>query len=372
MVARPTSETKRIRYLLGLSSQAEREHIESQFFKDDDAFQEMLTAEDDLFDAYARDDLTTEERRIFETKFLTSWRSRDRLRFARAFAGTVSGVRPLDTKPLGTLVNIKALQGWQGALRVAMIAAVFVIVTWLVNDRRRLTNEIRTLRTESAALGKETEALRHSVDTQRTRTAEITAQLENLQAPPDKPRPMKGGTTASQRTALAPEVNNRREVANRRRENEKKSRQQSIMDNEGASLGNTSFRQQNRELPIQGQSAVGLLTLDPDSWLQRLSRSNRGNIITVPTFLRWIILQLDLETVARHTEYRVTIKTTNARLITSVNWIEALTPNQTRLDTPTISTVDFTSGDYTLLLEGKESNGTYVKVAEYFFKVNKS
>ncbi|HKR14519.1 MAG TPA: hypothetical protein VJT15_20805, partial [Pyrinomonadaceae bacterium] len=65
-------DTKRIQYLLGLCSQAERERIESEYFADKDAFQKMLTAEDDLVDAYARGGLSGEERRRFEKRFLSS------------------------------------------------------------------------------------------------------------------------------------------------------------------------------------------------------------------------------------------------------------------------------------------------------------
>jgi hypothetical protein len=101
LAARLLSETKRVRYLLGLSSPAEREHIESEYFDDEDAFQEMLTAEDDLIDAYAHGELADEERRRFEKSFVSSSRGRDRVQFARAFAGVVSATRSVETKHPG-------------------------------------------------------------------------------------------------------------------------------------------------------------------------------------------------------------------------------------------------------------------------------
>lgn len=81
--------------------------------------------------------------------------------------------------------------------------------------------------------------------------------------------------------------------------------------------------------------------------------------------------QLALETNAIHEDYRVTINTADGRAVTSVDWTEPLTPNQMNIDTPVIPPGDLPSGDYTLLLMGKEPNGSVVKVAEYAFRVIK-
>jgi hypothetical protein len=77
-----------------------------------------------------------------------------------------------------------------------------------------------------------------------------------------------------------------------------------------------------------------------------------------------------LETAAIHEIYHLTIKTGDGRLVTSVSWTEPLIPNQTVIDTPVISTGDLPSGDYVFLLKG-ESDGSFVKVADYSFKVIK-
>ena len=87
---RSQAETKRVRYLLGLASPAEREHVESEYFHDADAFQRMLSAEDDLIDAYARGELSDEERHRFEKRFLKSSQVKDRVQFSRAFNSAVT------------------------------------------------------------------------------------------------------------------------------------------------------------------------------------------------------------------------------------------------------------------------------------------
>ena len=84
------AEARLTRYLLGAGSPRERERLEAEYFADQDAFENMLSAEDDLIDAYARGDLSAEERRQFEDRFLSSAQGRERVQFARTLAGAVA------------------------------------------------------------------------------------------------------------------------------------------------------------------------------------------------------------------------------------------------------------------------------------------
>ncbi len=131
MEARSISETKRVRYLLGLSSRTEREQIESAYFEDDDAFEEMLTTEDDLIDAYARGELTTEERLRFEKTFVSSLR---RVQFARAFGGAVSATPSTASQIRGNLLDIfKTLQPPRLVQTVTIPALILcvAVTAWL-------------------------------------------------------------------------------------------------------------------------------------------------------------------------------------------------------------------------------------------------
>lgn len=575
MSASSISETKRIRYLLGLSSPAERELIESEYFEDDDAFQEMLTAEDDLIDACARGELTHEERRKVEKTFANSLRGRDRVHFARAFAGAVSATGPVEPKLPVALLDIFKIFRSPGMLRTATVAAVIVFVAvlaWLVSDRRRMTNELRELRAESAELSKRTEALQRSSDTERTRSAEIAAQLATLQAQPNKPRHREHKTTAAQRARHLPEVKHVREkfemikaqeadmllnsedatlgnnfvnreitqlplndsnvatllsllpgvtrdgyVAGGRADqanltldgvsvaradqsdltlagvsveqfkiqslvprntsngvgtivrgtvkdsngnvvsgatvtltdparnftrtkstnedgtyvfdaitpgtysfgvtargfktasasgldaridtptiwdvqleigdvsetvNVTAASAEAAINTSDATLGSSFVPKRITELPLNANDVVGLLSLQPGvtrigfqngglADQSNITSDGVGTTIRIPSTLSWIRFQLALETSAIHEDYRVTIKTAGGASVTSINWNEPLTPNQIIINTPVISTGDVPSGDYVLLLMGKEPDGSFIKVAEYFFKVIK-
>lgn len=399
LAARSISETKRAQYLLGISSPAEREQIESEYFEDDDAFQEMLTAEDDLIDAYVRGELTREERRKVEKSFVSSLRERDRVQFARALASNISASRPAQTKRPGPSLDIfKALQS-AGLLRTATLTAAIVFVAalaWLANDRRRMTDELRQLRAESAELSKRTEALQRNNETERTRSAEIVTQLAELRAQSDKPRPRDGVTTATERTQRLPEVKEERARFERI---EPKPGEQLVTVSD-ATLPNSFEPKKITELPLDARDVPNLLSMQPGTprgGFIAQGRSDQANVtldglktgnpfhdiyllnprntsssvettISIPTSLSWIRFQLSLETAAIHEDYRIIINTADGRSLTSVDWTEPLTPDQTIIDTPAISTSDLPPGDYVLLLMGKEPEGSFVKVAEYCFK----
>ncbi len=414
MAARLISETERVRYLLGLSSPAERAHIESEYLEDDDAFQEMLAAEDDLIDAYACGELTGEERRRFEENFVTG--ARGRVQFARAFANAVSATRPLESKHPGTLLDIFQSAGLLRAATIAAVVVFLAILAWLINDRKRMTNELRELRAQSAEPRKQTEALQRASDTDGTRTAELNAQRTRILPEPDKPGHRKRATTTTQQGRHLPR---KREQAERVMNTVaalqtgavdksplipivKPEEGGNVINTQDASLGNTFPSKTITELPLNARDEANLLTLQPGttrgvyvgggradqtnitldgvdvdeplntySLKVRNSSSSGDNVIRIPSFRTWIRFQLLLATVATHEEYRIIIKRANSRPLTTVNWIEPLTPHQTMIDTPAIATDDLPSGDYALWLMGKKPDGSFIRVGDYPFKVIK-
>jgi hypothetical protein len=366
------SESKRVRYLLDLCSQAEREHIESEYFEDGDAFQKMLTAEDDLIDAYTRGELQGEERLRFEKRFVNSLSGRERVKFAHAFAGVVSTTQPVEPKISGTWLNniFKTFQlpsGWRTAT-IAISIVFLAVVAWLVNDRKRMINELQKLRTEFAELGKRTEALPRNSYIKETATPEIAAQPAKQKVKPDKSKHRIRETASTQRPQPLPKAKTEREkIASIKPEPS-----EPLVGRNDASLGNTFTARPITELPLERSNVVGLLTLQPGQTHDGFVPEGRDETtIRIPNSHKWIRFHIPLATAARHEDYLVIIKTADGRPVTSVNWSEPHTPNQTIVDTPVISTSDLPSGDYVLLLMGEERDGSFVKVTEYSFKVIK-
>jgi hypothetical protein len=372
------SETKRVEYLLGMSGAAERDHTEVNYFDDDDAFQEMLSAEDDLIDAYARGELTLEERRRFEDRFESPLGGRDRVQFARALADVVA-VRP----PVKTKLRLNIFQP-RGLLRIATIAAGIALAVglgWLLSDRTRMMDELRDLRAESVELSKRTEALQQSSDSEPTRSAAIAARLAAArlgaqQVEPDKPRHSGGVTKAIQQPRHLPEVE---------RELEKVATSKPDQPNttppiQADTLGDTFVARRITQLPLEARNVPNLLSLQTaptrDGYVVG-NRTDQSNItldgvdttIRIPSFLSGIKFRLTFETAAIHHEYRLIVQTAEGRSVTAIDWIEPLTPDQVIIDTPLIPIGTLAPGDYVLLLMGREPDGSLVEVAQYSFKV---
>jgi uncharacterized coiled-coil protein SlyX len=78
------SRDEAVRYLLGESSEADREAIEQRFFQDETLSDEIACVEDDLVDAYVNGRLTAGERGRFEQGYLGPPERAAKLAFARA------------------------------------------------------------------------------------------------------------------------------------------------------------------------------------------------------------------------------------------------------------------------------------------------
>ncbi len=75
-----------VNYLLGRMTEAERETVREQLLTDGDAFDRLREAENDLFDAYARNTLGLEERAAFERTLLRQPGAAAKLGLARSWA----------------------------------------------------------------------------------------------------------------------------------------------------------------------------------------------------------------------------------------------------------------------------------------------
>jgi hypothetical protein len=71
------------RYLLRDLSEEEQVRLEEEYFGEEDFFEQMLIAEDELIDDYVRGELSAREQELFEKHFMRSEKARARLEFAR-------------------------------------------------------------------------------------------------------------------------------------------------------------------------------------------------------------------------------------------------------------------------------------------------
>lgn len=125
------------KYLLGTLPDDERLRIEQAFFAADEAFEEMLAAEDELFGEYARDTLAADERAAFEARFLATPEGRRKLAFATALMEALGRRTVPVPRPARRFAWFLTDRPW---LPVALAAAVLVLAAttaWLARDAVR-------------------------------------------------------------------------------------------------------------------------------------------------------------------------------------------------------------------------------------------
>jgi hypothetical protein len=304
---------QRTRFLLGGGTEAERERLEAEFFADDDAFQQMIAAEDDLIDAYARGELTDSERRQFEQRFMNSSAGRERVCFARAFVAAApqtmaaSAVVPVTTPAPGFFASIF---GNTTGLRVALATlaiAVLVGFPWLLVERSRLNRELVELREQHLRLSQQAEALQRAAAAEKLKDTETLAVAGNQDTKPN-------ANTDSGATYVA-------EVRN------------VVFDvNPGA------------------------------------TRGGAGNTLRVSKNAKSIRLRLGLEAESSREEYRAVIETAEGRAVKSFEF-KVASGSHDRVSLPVLSARELRAGDYVVTLSGKQPDNTFERVASYSFRV---
>jgi hypothetical protein len=110
-------DDRRVRYLLGRLPEDEQEALERDALGDDERFEALLAAEDDLIDAYVAGRLSGEDARSFEVLFLAVPARRERVEFARSLRRLVHAAgaprrRSPSWLPLAASLAACALAGW--------------------------------------------------------------------------------------------------------------------------------------------------------------------------------------------------------------------------------------------------------------------
>lgn len=181
-------------YLLGRLPKDDAAFFENEFFADDDKFQELEIAEDQLIDDYVRNKLSAGDRQQFRTLLMTSPRIAERVKFASALAQRASSsvsqsqeagseAEPLigHSTPSPRTPWWKAFFRLQPVFQVALAASVaFVCIGGgaLVISELRIRGESSRLAAERAALQQQKEELEKQATDERTRVESLNASLQ--------------------------------------------------------------------------------------------------------------------------------------------------------------------------------------------------
>lgn len=200
-------ESLEARYLLGELSEEEEKSFEACFFANDQAFEELQIAEGEVIDAYVSDSLPAQARKHLEQQLEKSPRLRQRLAFARTFAGAIPDIRleelpdasarlpSPEVNPPSTLSTVTTLPWWKGlfkdsfarqpALTAVMAACVLLLLLGgapVVLQSFRLRRESQQLADERAAIARQREELNRLSAEQERNIERTTADLKAQQS----------------------------------------------------------------------------------------------------------------------------------------------------------------------------------------------
>ena len=140
-------EEELTRYLLGALPDEEIERLDEQSIADHGFAARLTEAENELVDAYVRNELAGETLELFRAAYLTSARNRQKVEFARALAALAERKQP-PARPWWR-VSL-AIPRWSLACAAAVLT---LVIAWSLSDDFRLRRQAS--RSEVATAAKE-------------------------------------------------------------------------------------------------------------------------------------------------------------------------------------------------------------------------
>ena len=187
------------RYLLGDVSEEERERMERRLITEDDLYQQMLIAEDDLIDEYVSGALPAQDGANFGRHFLQAPELRQDVRFAVALRARALKSAPLATTAGESKTSRPSLLEWFGkffmrpAFGVALAAAllaVALLAAWLATQNSQLRRQVEQLQARETPPPSPPNDLQQQLASERLRNEQLVAELrqareaQNGETPP--------------------------------------------------------------------------------------------------------------------------------------------------------------------------------------------
>jgi hypothetical protein len=332
------TDSAEMRYLLGELSEDEKIRMEDAFFVDDAKFEALELAEDELIDAYVRNELTSEDRRQFTAKLLTSPRLVERVNFARILVDKADSIilpeAEASSQPAYSFSSpaAKPKTNWlrnfftqQPAWGIAMATCAVLIVVGslvLVSGWLRVRKESAQLTAERAALQQQKEELDKRAGEQRSNIEQLNAELQ------------------------------------REREQQAEDRK---------SIGQLQQAQESKEKPPGSVlTTIATVFLTPGSL--RSGGGSKSRLIIGPetTAAR---VQLALEK-NEYPAYSATIKTVNGATVHRQSQLRARTAGAGPVLLVSIPARLLSPGDYVVHLDGLTASGQVESVSDYSFRVS--
>lgn len=182
------------RYLLGELPEAERSALEQEYFNNVQTFDQLVEAENELTDQYARGQLSPETRVRFENYYLVHAKLRERVKFSQALAAKVDQRNEVRVPSVQTESWVNR---WLALMRGPKLGWVFSIilllmaagVIWSLIEARRLQQDLARTEADRAAQAQRERELQQQVASERQRAEQRSAELDRLRAVPPTLQP---------------------------------------------------------------------------------------------------------------------------------------------------------------------------------------
>jgi hypothetical protein len=186
-----SSEAQLRQYLLGDLDPAGQAWIEEQYLGDHRAFERLQLIEDELTDAYVRDELPDAERVLFERQYLAGEYGREKVEAARALMQCFAelpnpaGIPSSSGDRLPSRFS-HAFRRWVWPVRrmpapVTAVAAI-ALIAGLAGTVVLLNEQLRTARVEQTEAARREQELRTQAEQERERLQQLTAELQQERA----------------------------------------------------------------------------------------------------------------------------------------------------------------------------------------------
>jgi hypothetical protein len=175
-----------VKYLLGRLTEDEQASVEDRAFADRDFLSALDAVEADLIDAYVRGELSQEDRRAFEHRFLASPQRRRKVEFAQALRQVTDDAPPQPSRAPEPQSSWLALwnpfRAWSPALRFAgAMGAVLCVAggTWLAVENGSMRSRVAALETARHDLEGRTRTLQQELGQAQARADGLAALARN-------------------------------------------------------------------------------------------------------------------------------------------------------------------------------------------------
>ncbi len=181
-----------VRYLLGDLTEEEQSVLEAEYFADQEKFEEIRAAENDLVDAYVRDRLPRAQRELFERNYLQSPKHRQRVAVAERLleaADQAAADDRVEDRNLQTTASwlSRMKQAFQRppilqqGMASAALALLFLSAGLLLFERARLNEELGKAKAELSEQQRLQRERDNQLAAEREQRDKLKSELQQLQ-----------------------------------------------------------------------------------------------------------------------------------------------------------------------------------------------